>query len=346
MRKFARWKMLGAGVVLSVVLAGCGGGAGGGEGGNGGEGGGNGGGGVSGDLSIEGSSTVFPITQRVAEAFQAENPDVRITVGDAGSSEGLEAFCNGDIPIADASRQIASDEIEACGENDVEFIEIPVGLDGLSVVVNSQNDFAENITIDELEALWGPESDISSWSEVNPEWPDEEISLFGPGTESGTFDFFTEFVTGEDGASRTDYQASGDDNVLVQGISGNPNALGYFGYAYYVENQDTLKALDVDGVEANPDTISSGEYPLSRPLFIYVSTQAIEENEAVEPFVDFYLEEERVIPFVEDSEYVALPGATYDEARAQFEDRTTGTIYTEDGELPGGDLESALQESQ
>ncbi|MGI8911516.1 MAG: PstS family phosphate ABC transporter substrate-binding protein [Rubrobacteraceae bacterium] len=336
-------------LALSFVLAACGGGGGGGEGGGngGGEASGGGGGGASGTIDIEGSSTVFPITQRVAEAFNQENPDVNITVGDAGSSEGLEAFCNGDIPIADASRPIdPEEEVPTCEENGVDFIEVPVGLDGISVVTNLQNDFAQDITLDELNAIWEPDSQVETWSDVRSDWPDEPISLFGPGTESGTFDFFTEVVTGEEGASRTNYQASGDDNVLVQGVSGDPNALGYFGYSYYAENQDTINALPVDGTEVNPDTISSGEYPLSRPLFIYVSTQALEENEAVEPFVEFYLQDGSLDQFVEESDYVALPGNTGDESRKQFEDRSTGTIYAEDGSLPGGDIEGGLKQSQ
>jgi phosphate transport system substrate-binding protein len=322
-------------LALSLVLAACGG-----------AGAEQGGGNVSGQISIEGSSTVQPITQAVAEGFAQENPDVQITVGGAGTGDGFEVFCAGETQISDASRPIEPEEQQACEEGGVEYIEIPVAYDGISVVVNSQNDFASDITSEELKTLWEPaaEDKITKWSQVRSEWPGEPIHFYGPGTESGTFDFFTEEIVGEEGASRTDYQASEDDNVLVQGVSGDPNALGYFGFAYYEQNQDTLKALAVDGVEPSTDTIRSGEYPLSRPLFIYVSAQAVEENKAVDPFVDFYLD--NLDQYVEQARYVTLPGSLEQEARKQWEDRTTGTVFTEEGEPKGGDLESALKQSQ
>jgi phosphate transport system substrate-binding protein len=340
----ARLRLLaGVGLLLALwlVVAACGGGA------SGEQGGGGGGGDVSGQIAVEGSSTVLPITQAAAEAFSQENPDVRISVGGAGTGDGFEAFCAGETQISDASRPIdPEEEVPACEENGVEYIEIPVAYDGISVVVNPQNDFATDITMEELKTLWEPqaEGEITQWSQVRSEWPDQEITLYGPGTESGTFDFFTEEVVGEEGASRSDYQASEDDNVLVQGVSGDPNALGYFGFSYFETNQDTLKALAVDGVEPDTETIRSGEYPLSRPLFIYVSTQALEENPAVEEFVTFYVE--NLNQFVEQARYVTLPGSLAQEVRKQYEDRTTGTVYDENGELPGGDLESALQRSQ
>jgi phosphate transport system substrate-binding protein len=329
--------MVGAGLLaLSLVVAGCGGGASGQEDG----------GGASGQIAIEGSSTVQPITQAVAEAYAGENPDVQITVGGAGTGDGFEAFCSGDTQISDASRPIEAEEIQACKDGGVEYIEIPVAYDGISVVVNSQNDFATDVTLEELKTLWEPaaEGKVNTWQQVRSEWPDQQITLYGPGTESGTFDFFTEEVNGEEGASRTDYQASEDDNVLVQGVSGDPNALGYFGFAYYENNQETLEALAVDGVEPNTQTIRSAEYPLSRPLFIYISTQALKENKAVEPFVNFYLD--NLDQYVEQARYVTLPGSLEQEARKQWEDRTTGTVYDENGELPGGDLQTALKQSQ
>jgi phosphate transport system substrate-binding protein len=329
-------------LVLSLVLAACGGGAGASQG-SGGVGGGN----VSGEIAVEGSSTVLPITQAAAEAFSQENPDVRISVGGAGTGDGFEAFCAGETQISDASRPIdPKEEIPACEENAIEYIEIPVAYDGISVVVNPQNDFATDITMEELKALWEPaaEGQITRWSQVRSGWPDQEITLYGPGTESGTFDFFTDEVVGEEGASRSDYQASEDDNVLVQGVSGDPNALGYFGFSYYETNQDSLKALAVDGVEPNTETIRTGEYPLSRPLFIYVRTQALEGNKAVEPFVNFYLD--NLNAFVEQARYVTLPDSLAQEARTQWEDRTTGTVYNKNGEPKGGDLESALQQSR
>ncbi len=339
--RVARWLLLVTILALSSVLAACGGGGGGQEGG-----GETGGGGGSGQIAVEGSSTVLRITQAAAEAFNQQNPDVRITVGGAGTGDGFEAFCAGETQISDASRPIEADEIQACEESGVEFVELPVALDGISVVVNPQNDFATDITMEELATLWGPDAQerITTWKQVRSDWPDEPTSLYGPGTQSGTFDFFTEEVNGEEGASRSDYQASEDDNVLVQGVSGDPQALGYFGFAYFEQNQDALKALAVDGVEPSTETITSGEYPLSRPLFIYVSTQALEENPAVEQFVNFYLE--NLNQAVEQAQYVTLPDSTAELVRQRFEERTTGTIYNEQGELPGGDLESALQQSQ
>jgi phosphate transport system substrate-binding protein len=303
-------------------------------------------GGLSGEVAIEGSSTVQPITQAVAEGFSTENPDVQITVGGAGTGDGFEAFCAGDTQISDASRPIEAEEQQACKEGGVEYVEIPIAYDGISVVVNSQNDFASGITSAELKKLWEPaaEDRVTRWSQVRSEWPDRQITLYGPGTESGTFDFFTEEIVGEEGESRTDYQASEDDNVLVQGVSGDPNSLGYFGFSYYEQNQDTLKALAVDGVEPGTDTIRSGRYPLSRPLFIYVSTQALKQNEAVEPFVNFYLD--NLDQYVEQARYVTLPSSMEQEARKQWEDRTTGTVFTEEGEPKGGDLETALQQSK
>jgi phosphate transport system substrate-binding protein len=325
-------------LAVALVVTACGGGSQG--------GGGSGGGNVSGKISIEGSSTVLPITQAAAEAFSQENPDVKISVGGAGTGDGFEAFCAGETQISDASRPIEPEEQQACADKGIKYIEIPIAYDGISVVVNKQNNFATDITLEELKTLWEPEAEgkITRWSQVNPEWPDQKITLYGPGTESGTFDFFTEKVVGEEGASRSDYQASEDDNVLVQGVAGDPNSLGYFGFSYYETNQDKLKVLTVDGVEPNTQTIRSGEYPLSRPLFIYVSTQAIKENKAVEPFVDFYLD--HLDQFVEQAQYVTLPKSLEEEAYKQWEDRTTGTVYTPEGEPKGGDLETALKQSK
>jgi phosphate transport system substrate-binding protein len=339
LRGVARWQVPILGLVLCCAVVGCGGsGAAGQED--------DGGGRFSGKIAIEGSSTVQPITQAVAEGFAQENPDVQITVGGAGTGDGFEAFCAGDTQISDASRPIEAEEQQVCKEGGVEYIEIPIAYDGISVVVNSQNDFASGITSTQLKKLWEPaaEDRVTQWSQVRSEWPSEPIHLYGPGTESGTFDFFTEEIVGEEGASRTDYQASEDDNVLVQGVSGDPNALGYFGFSYYEQNQQTLKVLALDGVEPNTDTIRSGEYPLSRPLFIYVSTQALKENKAVQPFVNFYLD--NLNQYVEQARYVTLPSNLEQEARTQWEDRTTGTVFTEEGRPKGGNLETALQQSQ
>lgn len=329
-------------LALSLVVAACGGGGGGSQGGGGGE--------VSGEIRVEGSSTVEPITTAAAELFREQNPGARIEVGGAGTSDGFEAFCQGDTQISDASRPIdVEEEVPVCEENGVEFIEIPVAFDGISVVVNSENDFATDVTAEQLKTLWEPaaEGEITRWSQVNPEWPDEEISLYGPGTESGTYEFFNEtIVQNEEETNRSDVEMSEDDNVLVQGVSGDQNALGYFGFSYYENNQDSLKALAIDGVEPSTETIRSGDYLLSRPLFIYVSTKALQNNDAVGPFVDFYLQEQNLDRIVNAAKYVTLTDSLAQESRAQYEDRTTGTVFTAEGEPKGGDLEAALQQAQ
>jgi phosphate transport system substrate-binding protein len=324
---------------LSLLLASCGSSA-----------GGEGGGQVSGTINIEGSSTVQPITQAAAELFREENPDAKIEVGGAGTSDGFEAFCQGDTQISDASRPIdVAEEVPVCEENGVEYIEIPVAYDGISVVANKQNDWATDVTSDELKTMWEPaaEGKITQWSQVRSDWPDRELSLYGPGTESGTYEFFNEVIVGnEEEVNRSDYEASEDDNVLVQGVSGDENALGYFGFSYYENNRDKLKVLAVDGVKPTEDTIRSGDYLLSRPLFIYVSTDALKNNKAVKPFVDFYLSEQNLDRLVQAAKYVTLPNSLAQESRAQYEDRTTGTVFTEEGEPKGGDLETALKQSQ
>ncbi len=331
-------------LALAFVLAACGGSAGGSQGGGGGE--------VSGTINIEGSSTVQPITQAAAELFREENPEARIEVGGAGTSDGFEAFCQGDTQISDASRPIdVAEEVPICEENGVEFIEIPVAFDGISVVVNKEgNDWATDVTSEELKMIWEPaaEGEITQWSQVRSDWPDWEMSLYGPGTESGTYEFFNEAIVGneEEVSRQSDVEMSEDDNVLVQGVSGDENALGYFGYSYYENNLDALKALSVDGVEPTADTIRSGEYVLSRPLFIYVSAKALKNNDAVKPFVDYYVSEQNLDRLVEAAKYVTLPGSLSQESRAQYEDRTTGTVFTEEGEPKGGDLEAALEQSQ
>ena len=331
-------------VALSLVLAGCGGGASGQQNGGGEP--------VSGEISIEGSSTVYPITQAAAELFRQENPDARIEVGGAGTSDGFEAFCQGDTQISDASRPIdVAEEVPVCEENGVQYIEIPVAYDGISVVVNKKgNDWATDITSEELKKIWEPsaEGKITRWSQVRSEWPNDELSLYGPGTESGTYEFFNEVIVGneEEVSRQSDVEMSEDDNVLVQGVSGDKNALGYFGYSYYENNLDTLRALAVDGVKPTEETIRTGEYLLSRPLFIYVSTDALKNNKAVKHFVDFYLAPENLDRLVKAAKYVTMPDSLEQESRAQYEDRTTGTVFTEDGEPKGGDLETALKQSQ
>ncbi|CAN5802457.1 PstS family phosphate ABC transporter substrate-binding protein [soil metagenome] len=332
------WLTVGILSALALVVAACGGGSSGGSG----DGSGNN------DIEVEGSSTVAPVTTAASDAFAQENSDARISVGSGGTGDGFQAFCAGKTDISDASRPInQEEELPTCEENGVEFITLPVGLDGIAVVGNAQNDWATDLTLDELKTMWEPEAEgsVSTWADVNSQWPDSELALFGPGTESGTFDFFTEAVVGEEGASRSDYQASEDDNVLVQGVAGNQNALGYFGLAFYENNQDTLKLFKVDGVEPSAETISSGEYPISRPLFIYVNEKKLEDKKILRDFVGFYLEDGNLDKFVKDTGYVALPSSTVAETRTQFEERQTGPLYTKNGELPGGNLEEAIKKN-
>ena len=249
---------------------------------------------LSGTIEIDGSSTVFPITEAVAEEFTKVAPEVRVNVGVSGSGGGFKRFTVGEIDISDASRQIKENEAAAAEENGIEYLEFLVGVDGLSVLVSPKNDFVECLTVDQLHELWKPDSLVQHWSDLDPSWPDRKVNLYGPGTDSGTFDYFTEEVNGETGLSRADYTASEDDNVLVQGIRGDRNALGYFGYSYYAENKDKLKLVAVDSGRGcmipSVEAISDGTYsPLSRPLFIYVSRASLERPE-VKAFVEFYME--------------------------------------------------------
>jgi phosphate transport system substrate-binding protein len=290
------------GTLVAVLLLGASCGPGAGQAGEGGS--------LSGSVNVDGSSTVFPITQAVAEEFNAVQPDVQISVGVSGTGGGFEKFCRGETDISNASRPIdPAEEAPVCQENGIEYLELQVAIDGLSVVANPQNAFVDCLTVEELEAIWEPGSAVDNWSEVRPGFPDEPLALYGPGTDSGTFDYFTDAIVGEEGASRSDYTASEDDNVLVQGVAGDVNALGYFGFAYFEQNQDKLTAVAVDGgsgcVEPNRESILSGEYqPLSRPIFIYVSREAASRAE-VSAFVDFYLESmQDLVPTVG---YVALP---------------------------------------
>jgi phosphate transport system substrate-binding protein len=269
--------------------------------------------GMTGTVRIDGSSTVFPITEAVAEEFQRENRGVRVTVGISGTGGGFKKFCSGETDIADASRKITEGEREACRAAGYEPIELAVAFDGLSVVANPENDFCDCLTVEELRRIWEPGSTVERWNQVRPDWPNEEIVLYGPGTDSGTFDYFTEAIMGESGASRPDFTASEDDNVLVQGVAGDRYSLGYFGYAYYVENRNRLKLVAVNGgdgcVRPSPETIENGEYrPLSRPLFIYVRRSALERPE-VEVFVRYYLENAAML--VPDVGYVPMGAERY-----------------------------------
>jgi len=249
---------------------------------------------VSGSVEIDGSSTVYPITEAVAEEFQRAHPRSRVTVGVSGTGGGFKRFCEGEIDISDASRPIKDSERELCAGNGVEFEQIRVAWDGLSVITNPSNDFLQCLTVEELERIWEPGSTITNWSQVREGFPDKELPLYGPGTDSGTFDYFTEAIVGEEDASRSDYTPSEDDNVIVQGVIGDDGALGYLGYAYYEESRDRLQVVAVDEgdgcVTPSVETIESGEYsPLSRPLYIYVRKGSLARPE-VRAFVEFYLQ--------------------------------------------------------
>jgi phosphate transport system substrate-binding protein len=317
------------------------------------EGDGGGGQNLSGTIEVDGSSTVFPITEAMAEEFGGQNPNVRVTVGVSGTGGGFERFCAGETAVQDASRPIDPEEREICEQNGIEFIELPVAYDGLSVVVNPNNDWADSITVEELKKIWEPaaEGKIERWNQVRPSWPDRPLVLAGAGTDSGTYDYFTEAIVGEEGASRGDYQASEDDNVLVQAVAQDENALGFFGLSYYEENRDKLKLLGIDDGEGPPikpsqETVQNLTYqPLSRPLFIYVSKKAAEDRPEVAAFVDFYVNPENLRPINEEVGYVPLPDDVEEEVVKEWEDRTTGTKFPE-GAAVGVKIDEVLEESK
>lgn len=283
-------------------------------------------------VRIDGSSTVFPITEAVAEEFRNERSDIRVTVGVSGTGGGFKKFVLGETDINDASRPIKPSEIAKCKAKSIGFIELPVAYDGLSVVVHPENDWLDYITVEELRAVWKPESAVKTWKDVRASWPDRPIKLFGAGTDSGTFDYFTEVIVGKARACRSDYTASEDDNVIVTGISGNKDALGFFGFAYYKENKDRLKIAPIKNGEAAPvapsvESIEDGTYaPLSRPVFIYVSTSAAGRPE-VKAFIDFYLDQAPAL--VGQVGYVALPAALMGQVKARFAALKTGTMFGE-----------------
>ncbi|MEB3278974.1 MAG: PstS family phosphate ABC transporter substrate-binding protein [Lyngbya sp.] len=266
-------------------------------------------------IKIDGSSTVYPITEKIVEQFNAEKTkNVDVTANFSGTGGGFQKFCAGETDINNASRPISRSEMETCKQNNISYIELPVAFDGLTVVVNPQNTWASEITVEELKKIWEPgaQGKITKWNQVRSSWPDRPLVLFGPGTDSGTYDYFTEAIVGKAGASRTDYTASEDDEILAQGVSGNPNALGYFGYAYYDKNQDKLKPLAVDNgsgaVMPSEENLRQNQYrPLARPLFIYVNAAAARDNPLMTDFIDYYLRNAEgvvssvgYIPFEED----------------------------------------------
>ena len=277
-------------------------------------------------IAIDGSSTVFPITAAIAEEFRAEAPKVDVTIGVSGTGGGMQKFGEGEIDIANASRPITEAEKAIAEAHNIDFVALEVAYDGLAVVVNPDNDWVECLTVEQLRKLWEPaaQGKITHWNQINPEWPNEEIHLFGPGVASGTFDYFTEAIVGESGSSRGDYTASEDDNVLVQGVAGDKYGLGFFGLAYFEENQDKLKVIPVDQgtgegcIEPTRETIANGTYaPLSRPLLIYVNSSSVENPNVVE-FVNFYLEE--APDLMKDVGYVPLTSEEYQREQEKFQE--------------------------
>jgi phosphate transport system substrate-binding protein len=307
--------------------------------------------GLSGDIAIDGSSTVFPITEAMAEEFQKANNEVRVTVGISGTGGGFKKFCAGETDISNASRPIKTEELEACEQAGIEFIEIPIAFDALSVVVNPNNTWAECLTVAELKKMWAPEAQgtVTNWNQIRDGFPDKPLTLYGPGTDSGTFDYFTDAINGEEGASRGDFTASEDDNVIVLGVANDESALGYFGLAYLEENQDTLKAVKIDDEDpSNGDgcidpsalTVEGGIYqPLARPIFIYVSKSALERPE-VKAFVEFYLEPDNAA-LIQEVGYIALPAAINEKAINRLNSQTTGSAF-EGGSTVGVNLNEVL----
>ncbi|MDX1640149.1 MAG: PstS family phosphate ABC transporter substrate-binding protein [Balneolaceae bacterium] len=271
-------------------------------------------------VRIDGSSTVYPLTEAVAEEFRTAQPGIRVTVGTSGTGAGFTKFARGETDITNASRTIRPEEVEALETNNLEYKQVTVALDGIAVVVHPENDWIENITVEELREIWESGSEVQQWSDIRDGWPDEEIHLYGPNTAHGTYDFFTEAITGESGNSRTDYNAVADYNVAVQGISTDVYSLGYFGLAYYEENSDQLKLLGVDNssgpIEPSLETVKDGSYaPLSRSLYIYVAKSSA-ERESVQTFVNFYLENAGAL--ASEIGYVPLPNEEYESEKEEF----------------------------
>ncbi len=283
-------------------------------------------------IKIDGSSTVFPIAEAVAEEFMSQMPGTRVTVGLSGTGGGFKKLCRGEVDISNASRPILTEEMDKCRAAGIQYIELPIAFDAITVVVNPQNNWVKALTIEDLKKMWSPEAQgqIKQWNQVRPEWPDAPLMLFGPGADSGTFDYFTEAVTGKAKSSRGDYTASEDDNVLVQGVENNKMALGYFGVAYYSAHRDRMRAVSIqrpDGTAVVPsqETVLNGQYqPLSRPLFIYVNAAAVQRPE-VKQFIDFYIDQGGAL--AQEVGFIALPENAVQQARDHFANRRVGTVF-------------------
>ena len=300
-------------------------------------------------IKIDGSSTVYPITEAVAEEFQIAQK-IKVTVGESGTGGGFKKFCRGETDISNASRPISQKEIDACKDAGIQFIELPIAFDGLTVVVNDKNNWAKSISVDELKKIWGPGSSVKNWKDINPAYPDKKLSLYGPGTASGTFDYFSEAINGKAKSHRTDYTPSEDDNVLVQGVSGNEGGMAYFGLAYYEENKDKLRALPISAKAGAPavmpsfDSVKNGTYiPLSRPIFIYVNATAAAFKPEVKAFVNFYIDNAPAL--VKEVKYVPLPAEDYAAVKAHFKAMKPGTGFGGKSEvgIKIGDLLSRIK---
>jgi phosphate transport system substrate-binding protein len=301
-------------------------------------------GGLQGRIEIDGSSTVEPISSVAEEMFGEEHPNVRITVAISGTGGGFKRFTQGEIDISDASRPITASEFEQCRTKGVEFIELPVAYDGLSIVVHPSNKFVEKLTVAELQTIFLEEGAAQTWKDVNEAWPDMPLKIYAPGTDSGTFDYFKEVMTKdkEKASIRGDMTINEDDNVLVNGVAGNPGAIGFFGAAYYVANQASLRAVPIvnpqgEAVLPSAESVEGGSYaPFSRPLFIYVNLASLKRPE-VQKFVDFYLQ--HAAEFARQVDYVPLPAALYAAARERFDKRQLGTHFVaSDGTKRSGSL--------
>jgi phosphate transport system substrate-binding protein len=306
--------LLFVGILVALLVAGCGRSGGDQKGGAG---------DLSGAIVADGSSTVGPFVTKAAELFRQEQGDVRVTVGISGTGGGFERFCRGETDLSDASRPIEDDEKPVCRKNGVDYVELQIANDGIAVVVNKQNDWATCLTVDQLKRIWEPGSKVDTWRDIDPKFPDEKLTLAGPGTDSGTFDFFTKQVNGEEGASRTDYQPSENDNVIVQAVAGDKGGMGYFGLSYYEENTGKLRALEIDGsggcVAPTRETVQSGKYkPLARPLFVYAKNEALQRDE-VQAFLEFMLDKQEDIA---GNLFVPLTGAQLAKAHAALKQAT------------------------
>lgn len=297
---------------------------------------------VKGQVKVDGSSTVGPISMAVAEEFKKVMPGVEVSVGISGTGGGFKKSTAGEIDISDASRPITKEELDKAGSNGIEFIELPIAFDGLTLVVNPKNTWASSLTVDELKKIYLDGSAVKTWKDIRPEWPDKPIKLYSPGTDSGTFDYFKEVVAGKKGAIRGDMSVSEDDNVLVRGVEGDEGALGFFGIAYYEANQAKLKAVAIDAgkgaVAPSHETVEKGTYaPFGRPLFIYVNAKSA-ARPAVREFVKFYLSNANKL--VEQVGYVKLPETILARAKANFDSKRTGTQFLDDkGQGKHGPLE-------